>query len=80
MKNNVINMKRRQKPNDLRTFKELEIECGYKYGYLYKWACLESQIPIYIDKGVLSLSKQDVLDFEMKKVEEKYGRNKQKKI
>ena len=74
---NVINLKKKEHhiPSDLMTFKELEIKHGYKYGYLYKWACLEGKIQIY-PRGVLKLSEKEVLEFDNKRLEEKYGRNK----
>lgn len=78
---NVINFieKEKTRPSDLMTFKELEIKHGYKYGFLYKWACLECQIPLY-STAPLKVSEHDVLKFDEKRIEGKYGRNKQKTI
>ena len=74
MKNNVINLNREIIPNDLMTFKELESKHGYKYGYLYKWACLKKQIPLYYN-GQLRISEKDVLNFDRMRVLKKYGRS-----
>lgn len=74
MGNNVIYMNK-EEPNDLMSFKELGIKHGYKYGYLYKWACLKGKIKIY-PRGGLKLSEHEVLEFDRKRWEERYGRNK----
>lgn len=72
--NNVINLNREEvRPNDLMTFKELYLKYGYKYNYLYKWACLKNQIKIY-PVGTLKLSESEVLEFERKRAM-KYGRD-----
>ena len=74
--NNVISLSEKIKdPDDLMSFRELEIEHGYKYGYLYKWACLKRKIKLY-PRGVLKLSEKEVVEFDNKRLEEKYGRNK----
>ena len=75
--NNVINLKEEEKkrPGDLMTFRELEVKHGYKYGFLYKWACLECQIPLH-STAPLKVSERDVLEFDKRRVKEKYGRNK----
>lgn len=73
---NVITLNREnERPTDLMTFKQLEEKHGYKYGYLYKWACLEGRIKVY-PAGKLKLSESEVLEFENQRRFEKYGRNK----
>ena len=76
MTNNVVELKSLSQvnfPNDLMTFKELEKKHGFKYSYLYKWACLEREIQVY-NRGSLKLSEAEVLNFVEKRVR-KYGRN-----
>ena len=76
MRNNVVQLKSLSQvnfPNDLMTFKELETKHGFKYSYLYKWACIEHQIQVY-NRGSLKLSEQEVLSFVERKVR-KYGRD-----
>lgn len=78
MENNVINFDKSkdkiiQIPNDLMTFRELKLKHGFKYGYLYKWACLENKINIY-PRGRMKLSEQEVLNFANKG--HIHGRNK----
>ena len=75
---NVINLVRDKEPTDLMSFKELEIKHGYKYGYLYKWACLEGKLTIY-PRGVNKLSESEVLEFSRNRGA-KYGRNKKKDL
>lgn len=75
---NVINLVRDKEPTDLMSFKELEIKHGYKYGYLYKWACLEGKLTIY-PRGVNKLSESEVLEFSRNRGA-KYGRNQKENI
>ena len=75
---NVINLVRDKEPTDLMSFKELEIKHGYKYGYLYKWACLEGKITIY-PRGVNKLSESEVLEFSRNRGA-KYGRNQKENV
>lgn len=75
---NVINLVRDKEPTDLMSFKELEIKHGYKYGYLYKWACLEGKLTIY-PRGVNKLSESEVLQFSRSRGA-KYGRNQKENI
>lgn len=75
---NVINLVRDKEPTDLMSFKELEIKHGYKYGYLYKWACLEGKLTIY-PRGVNKLSESEVLQFSRNRGA-KYGRNQKENI
>ena len=83
MSNNVISFNRdiqQNEPTDLMSFKELEIKHGFKYGYLYKWSCLEGKINIY-PRGTIKLSEKEVLDFERERGFKKYGKHrKEKKI
>lgn len=78
MKDNVINFNREtealKSPDDLMSFKELEIKYGLKYGFLYKWACLKRELNLY-ERGCLKLSEKEVLDFLYKRTM-KYGGNK----
>lgn len=75
---NVINLNRENDiPNDLMSIRALCLKHGFKYGYLYKWSCLEDKITVY-PRGGIKLSEKDVLEFEQKRGVEKYGRNKQK--
>ena len=76
---NVINLVRNEEePTDLMSFKELEIKHGYKYGYLYKWACLEGKLTIY-PRGVNKLSESEVLQFSRSRGA-KYGRDKKENV
>lgn len=76
---NVINLIRNEEePTDLMSFKELEIKHGYKYGYLYKWACLEGKLTIY-PRGVNKLSESEVLEFSRNRGA-KYGRNQKENV
>lgn len=75
---NVINLVRDKEPTDLMSFKELEIKHGYKYGYLYKWACLEGKLTIY-PRGVNKLSESEVLEFSRNRGA-KYGRNQKENV
>lgn len=75
---NVINLVRDKEPTDLMSFKELEIKHGYKYGYLYKWACLEGKITIY-PRGVNKLSESEILEFSRSRGA-KYGRNQKENV
>ena len=75
---NVIILVRDNEPTDLMSFKELEIKHGYKYGYLYKWACLEGKLTIY-PRGVNKLSESEVLEFSRNRGA-KYGRNQKENI
>ena len=84
MQNNVISFNRTQQdeitePTDLMGFKELEIKHGFKYGYLYKWSCLEGKLTIY-PRGSLKLSEREVLEFERERGFKKYGRNQKKNL
>lgn len=75
---NVINLIRDKEPTDLMSFKELEIKHGYKYGYLYKWACLEGKLTIY-PRGVNKLSESEVLEFSRNRGA-KYGRDQKENV
>ena len=75
---NVINLVRDKEPTDLLSFKEFEIKHGYKYGYLYKWACLEGKLTIY-PRGVNKLSESEVLEFSRSRGA-KYGRNQKENV
>jgi hypothetical protein len=70
---NIINFTREEIPNDLMTFKEIEIKHGIKYQYFYKWACTMGQIRIF-NRGKLKLSEREVLEFTNRRAL-KYGRN-----
>lgn len=72
---NVINFKEKYVPDDLMTFKELNDKHGYKYGYLYKWSCLEGKLTVY-STGTLKLSEREVLEFDKMRTEKKYGGHK----
>lgn len=79
MQNNVINLRsKNNEPKDLMSFAELEAEHGYKYSYLYKWACLKGELTVY-PRGVNKLSEAEVLQFSEKRGA-KYGRNKKENI
>ena len=70
---NIINFTREEIPSDLMSFKEIEMNHGIKYQYLYKWACTMGQIRIF-NRGKLKLSEREVLEFTEKRAL-KYGRN-----
>lgn len=74
---NVINLIREIKndPVDLMSFSELKLKHGFKYGYLYKHACITGELKVY-PRGTLKLSESEVLEFERIKALKKYGRNK----
>lgn len=80
MINNVITFNRdiKEEPTDLMSLKELIDKHGYKYGYLYKWSCLEGKIKTY-HRGGLRLSEQEVLDFSRQR-EAKYGGHTKKNV
>jgi hypothetical protein len=71
--NNVISFTREEIPNDLMSFKEIEIKHGIKYQFLYKWACTMGKIRIF-NRGKLKLSEREVLEFTEKRTL-KYGRS-----
>lgn len=75
---NVINFRKIDEPIDLLSFKELGIKYGFKYSYLYKWACLEGELTVY-PRGIIKLSESEVLEFSRNRGA-KYGRDKKKDL
>lgn len=60
---NVVELKPREIPDDLLTFKEVGKKYGYKYGFIYKWSVLENEIPCYEIRGHRGIRESDLLRF-----------------
>lgn len=62
--NNVINLNKSkiEIPNDLMTFKEIEIKYKLKYQTLYKYTRTLNKIPVYTHGG-LRVSEKDVVEW-----------------
>ncbi len=60
--NNVINFNKSkiEIPNDLMTFKEIELKYKIKYDTLYKYTKRMNEIPVYT-RGGLRVSERDVI-------------------
>lgn len=82
MQRHVINFDRSLNvlPDDLMSINELCAKYPYyTYSYLYKWSVWAKKLGLdYITPyytGGLKLSEKDVLDFDKRRTELKYGRN-----
>lgn len=62
--NNVINLNKSkiEIPNDLMTFKEIELKYKIKYDTLYKYTKRIKEIPVYT-KGGLKVSERDIISW-----------------
>ena len=65
-------------PNDLMSFKELQLKHNFDYDYLYKKSVEEGAIRLYM-RGVWKLSENEVLKFAEKIKEEKLNKLKIRK-